>query len=187
MILLIDNYDSFTYNLVQAFQMLGKHVQVVRNDSYDLSIDPDYLVIGPGPGTPKESGISKMLIQHFLHKIPILGVCLGHQCIAEVFGGTVGRALHPVHGKTTPIEHNKEKLYQGIPQHFHATRYNSLIVHEASLPGCLEISAKTLEGEIMGLQHKEYRLHGVQYHPESIATEQGLQLLQNFLHLKTKG
>lgn len=187
MIVLVDNYDSFTYNLVQAFQILGKRVLVVRNDSVDLDFQPDYLVVGPGPGRPKDSGISKALMQLYLGRVPILGVCLGHQCIAELFGGTVGKALRPIHGKTAPITHSAKDLYEDIPQHFRVMRYNSLIVHEASLPSCLEISAKTSEGEIMGLQHREYVMHGVQYHPESIATEYGLKLLQNFLNLNNKG
>lgn len=187
MIALVDNYDSFTYNLVQAFQVLGKRVLVVRNDSVELDFQPDYLVIGPGPGKPENSGISKALMRSYLSKIPILGVCLGHQCIAELFGGTVGRALYPIHGKTSSVVHVGKGIYEGIPQHFRVMRYNSLIVQEASLPPCLEISAKTPEGEIMGLKHREYVLHGVQYHPESIATEYGLKLLQNFLSLNNKG
>ncbi|WP_240421473.1 aminodeoxychorismate/anthranilate synthase component II [Paenibacillus periandrae] len=185
MILVIDNYDSFTYNLVQYLGELGEHVEVRRNDEIDLdgieALKPDHILISPGPCTPNEAGISLALIERFKGKIPILGVCLGHQSIGQVFGGDVIRAERLMHGKTSPIIHDGKTLFKGLPSPFTATRYHSLIVKRETLPDCLEISAETAEGEIMGLRHKEYPIEGVQFHPESIITDHGLQILKNFL------
>ena len=190
MILMIDNYDSFTYNIVQYFGELGEEILVRRNDDISLeeieNIQPDYLVISPGPCTPDEAGISLEAIRHFAGKIPILGVCLGHQAIAQVFGGKVVKADRLVHGKTSPIQHDERTLFSGMPQPFRATRYHSLIVERESLPECLEISAWTQEEEIMGLRHKELPVEGVQFHPESVMTEYGKQLLQHFLQCYKK-
>ncbi|GAA4869803.1 aminodeoxychorismate/anthranilate synthase component II [Paenibacillus vulneris] len=186
MILVIDNYDSFTYNLVQYLGELGQQVEVRRNDEIDLAgieaLKPDHILISPGPCTPNEAGISLSLIEHFKGKIPILGVCLGHQSIGQVFGGEVVRAERLMHGKTSPILHDGKTLFKDIPSPFTATRYHSLIVKRETLPDCLEISAETEEGEIMGLRHKEYPIEGVQFHPESIITDHGLRLLRNFLN-----
>lgn len=184
MLLLVDNYDSFTYNLVQYFQMCEVSVQVVRNDDPLPSFDPSHLVIGPGPGTPSNSGISNSLLARYHGKIPILGVCLGHQCIGEFFGGRVVHAKAPIHGKTSSIRHSGTGLFKQIPQDFLATRYHSLIVERSSLPAVLEITASTSDGEIMALRHKDYPTEGVQFHPESIATENGLAIIKNFLTLK---
>jgi para-aminobenzoate synthetase component 2 len=185
MILVIDNYDSFTYNLVQYLGELGEEVVVRRNDEIDLAgieqLNPSHILISPGPCTPNEAGISLSVIDHFKGIIPIFGVCLGHQSIGQAFGGEVIRAEKLMHGKTSPIEHDGKTIFAGIPSPFTATRYHSLIVRKESLPDCLEISAETAEGEIMGLRHKEYPIEGVQFHPESIITENGLQLLRNFL------
>ena len=190
MILMIDNYDSFTYNIVQYFGELGEEILVRRNDDISLeeieNIQPDYLVISPGPCTPDEAGISLEAIRHFAGKIPILGVCLGHQAIAQVFGGKVVKADRLVHGKTSPIQHDERTLFSGMPQPFRATRYHSLIVERESLPECLEISAWTQEEEIMGLRHRELPVEGVQFHPESVMTESGKQLLQHFLQCYKK-
>lgn len=183
-ILLVDNYDSFTYNLVQYFQMCEVSVQVVRNDDPLPSFYPSHLVIGPGPGRPADSGISKSLLAHYHGKIPILGVCLGHQCIGEFFGGRVVHAKAPIHGKTSPIRHNTISLFKEIPQDFLAARYHSLVVERSSLPAALEITASTSDGEIMALRHKEYPTEGLQFHPESIATENGLAIIKNFLTLR---
>lgn len=189
MILVIDNYDSFTYNLVQYFGELGQEVIVHRND--EISIDqieelkPDHILISPGPCTPNEAGISLELIEHFKGKIPIMGVCLGHQAIGQAFGGEVVRADKLMHGKTSPIVHDGKTLFEGLPSPFTATRYHSLIVRKETLPDCLEISAETEEGEIMGFRHKQYAIEGVQFHPESIITDHGLQILRNFLSLRT--
>ncbi|MGB9613846.1 MAG: anthranilate synthase component II, partial [Candidatus Margulisiibacteriota bacterium] len=165
MILLIDNYDSFTYNLVQYFGELGEKLKVFRNDQITISqiekLKPHYIVISPGPGTPKEAGISMEVIKHFAGKVPILGVCLGHQAIAEVFGGKVVRASRIMHGKTSDIYHDEKTIYQGLPNPFTATRYHSLIVERKTLPKNLEISAWTKEGEIMGLRHKKFKIEGV--------------------------
>lgn len=184
MLLLIDNHDSFTYNLVQAFQMLNIQVQVVRNQALSVpeceGLNPSLLVISPGPGNPSQSGISIPLMQHYTGRIPILGVCLGHQCLAELYGGKVIRAKRPMHGKTSPIYHDDKGVFKDLPQGFKATRYHSLIVERATLPSCLEITAETEEGEIMGLRHKNDSLEGVQFHPESVLTEHGLTLLKNF-------
>lgn len=185
MILVIDNYDSFTYNLVQYLGEIGQEVHVRRNDQIDLngieSLKPDHILISPGPCTPNEAGISLALIDRFKGKIPILGVCLGHQSIGQVFGGEVIRAEKLMHGKTSDIHHDGKTIFEGIPSPYTATRYHSLIVRRESLPDCLEISAETKDGEIMGLRHKEYPIEGVQFHPESIITDHGLKLLRNFV------
>lgn len=184
-LLLIDNYDSFTYNLVQYFGELGATISIIENDKISLQeIDryqPDLLCISPGPGNPQEAGISCDVIRYFIGKIPILGVCLGHQCIAEIFGGKVLQAPQQLHGKTSLIHHNKEDLYKNLPNPFSATRYHSLIVDRKTVPACLEVTAITLEGEIMGLRHRELPIFGVQFHPESILTTHGKELLKNFL------
>ena len=185
MILVIDNYDSFTYNLVQYLGEIGEEVVVGRNDEIDLagveSLKPDHILISPGPCTPNEAGISLSLIDRFKGVIPILGVCLGHQSIGQAFGGEVIRAERLMHGKTSPIFHDGKTLFEGLPSPFTATRYHSLIVKAETLPDCLEVSARTAEGEIMGLRHKEYPIEGVQFHPESIITDHGHQILRNFL------
>ncbi len=185
-ILLIDNYDSFTYNLVHYFAELGAEVEVVRNDATNiaeiLSQKPDGIVISPGPGEPKDAGICPQIIREIGGKIPIFGVCLGHQAIGEVFGGKVSRTA-PLHGKTSLIYNDNKGVFAGLPSPFTATRYHSLVVERDNLPDCLEITAWTKDGLIMGLQHKEYAIHGVQFHPESIATEHGHQLLGNFLKI----
>ncbi|CAM5778609.1 MULTISPECIES: aminodeoxychorismate/anthranilate synthase component II [Brevibacillus] len=185
MILMIDNYDSFTYNLVQYVGELGQELQVRRNDKITLEeieqLAPDYLMISPGPCTPNEAGISMEAIRHFAGKIPILGVCLGHQSIGQVFGGKVLRAERLMHGKTSEVFHDGKTIFAGIPSPFTAARYHSLIVEEATLPPELEVTARTAEGEIMALRHREYPIEGVQFHPESIITQHGKKLLQNFL------
>ncbi|KAB2954637.1 aminodeoxychorismate/anthranilate synthase component II [Heliorestis acidaminivorans] len=187
MIAMIDNYDSFTYNLVQYLGELGEEIKVYRNDNVTIKdlevIQPRHIVISPGPCTPNEAGISMDVIRHFAGSIPILGVCLGHQSIGQVFGGKVIRASRLMHGKTSPIFHDNQTVFQDLPCPFTATRYHSLVVEEASLPDCLEISAKSDDGEIMGLRHKEYKVEGVQFHPESILTDHGKVLLKNFLNL----
>lgn len=189
MILVIDNYDSFTYNLVQYLGELGEDIVVRRNDEVDLpgieALGPQHILISPGPCTPNEAGISLQLIEHFKGKIPILGVCLGHQSIGQAFGGEVVRADKLMHGKTSEIYHDGKTIFTGIPSPFTATRYHSLIVRRETLPDCLEISAETSDGEIMGLRHKEYNIEGVQFHPESIITDHGLQLLRNFIANRT--
>lgn len=188
MILVIDNYDSFVYNLVQYLGQWEKNIRVFRNDFLTIdqigSIDPDYIVISPGPGNPKNAGISLEVIKSFEGKIPILGVCLGHQCIAEAFGGIVTRAKNLMHGKTSMIHHDGKTLFSNLPNPFEATRYHSLIVEKSSLPDTLEITAWTKKGEIMGLRHKTAQIEGVQFHPESILTVEGKKLLYNFLKLK---
>ena len=191
MLLVIDNYDSFTYNLVQYFGELGAEMKVVRNDA--MSIDeirdlaPDRICISPGPCTPTEAGISCDVIREFgqnaKQAIPILGVCLGHQSIGQVFGGEVIRADRLMHGKTSPIFHTGKSVFEGLPSPFTATRYHSLIVKRDTLPDCLEITAETENGTIMGLMHKELPIHGVQFHPESILTEDGMKMLENFLRV----
>jgi len=187
MILVIDNYDSFTYNLVQYLGEMGEVLSVFRNDKITLneieSIHPDKIVISPGPCTPKEAGISIDLIKTFGPKIPILGVCLGHQAIGEAYGGEVVRAERLMHGKTSMILHDGKTVYTGLPNPFEATRYHSLIIRKASMPDCLEITAWTDRGEIMGVRHKSYPVEGVQFHPESILTTVGKELLRNFLSL----
>ncbi len=187
MILVIDNYDSFTYNLVQYLGELGQEPQVRRNDKITLEeieeLAPERIVISPGPCTPNEAGISIDVVNHFSGKLPILGVCLGHQSIGQAFGGLVVRAERLMHGKTSMIEHDGLSIYGGVPSPFEATRYHSLVVERSTLPDCLEISAETREGEIMGLRHKEYPVEGVQFHPESILTSEGKNILSNFLTL----
>ncbi|WP_138756004.1 aminodeoxychorismate/anthranilate synthase component II [Paenibacillus sinopodophylli] len=189
MILVIDNYDSFTYNLVQYLGELGEEITVKRNDEIDLAgieaMAPDHILISPGPCSPNEAGISLALIEHFKGVIPIFGVCLGHQSIGQAFGGEVVRAEKLMHGKTSAIHHQGKATFAGLPSPFTATRYHSLIVRRETLPDCLEITAETEEGEIMGLRHKEYPIEGVQFHPESIITEHGLTMLRNFLQNRT--
>ncbi|MBB5351729.1 anthranilate synthase/aminodeoxychorismate synthase-like glutamine amidotransferase [Haloferula luteola] len=185
MLLVIDNYDSFTYNLVQYFGELGVEMKIIRND--DASVDeiremkPTRICISPGPCTPNEAGVSLDVIREFGQELPILGVCLGHQSIGQVYGGDVIRAERLMHGKTSPILHEGKSVFAGLPSPFEATRYHSLIVKRETLPDCLEITAWTAEGEIMGLRHKQLPVHGVQFHPESILTEHGKTMLQNFL------
>jgi anthranilate synthase/aminodeoxychorismate synthase-like glutamine amidotransferase len=185
MILVIDNYDSFTYNLVQYLAELGEEVQVVRNDKITAEevekLQPARIVISPGPCTPKEAGVSCDVIRHFAGHIPILGVCLGHQCIGAAFGGRIVRAGRLMHGKTSLIRHDGHTLFRDLPNPFEATRYHSLLVEGESLPPCLEVSAQTAEGEIMGLRHRDHAVEGVQFHPESILTAVGKDLLRNFL------
>ena len=185
MILLIDNYDSFTYNVYQAVANLGHPLQVVRNDRIslaDISVaNYDAIIISPGPGTPDDAGLSKQIVREFAGKLPILGICLGHQVIGEVFGGNVVRAPQPVHGKTTEVVHQGDGLYTDLPQPFTAGRYHSLIVDESSLPECLEVTARNEENLIMGLRHRQFNVQGVQFHPESILTPVGDKLLANFL------
>jgi anthranilate synthase/aminodeoxychorismate synthase-like glutamine amidotransferase len=187
MLLVIDNYDSFTYNLVQYFGELGADPQVKRNDAITPDevekMKPQKIVISPGPGRPDEAGISMELIRKLGAKVPILGVCLGHQCMGEVYGGKVVRAGRLMHGKTSPIQHDGKGVFQGLPNPFEATRYHSLIVEKNSVPICLEVCAETAEGEIMGLRHREYPVHGVQFHPESILSKEGKDLLANFLKI----
>ncbi len=187
MLLMIDNYDSFTYNLVQYLGELGADIQVFRNDK--VSVDevraksPEAILISPGPCTPDEAGVSVDVIRAFSGEIPILGVCLGHQCIGQAFGGKVVRADRLMHGKTSPISHDDRTVFEGLPQGFVATRYHSLVVDRETLPSDFEISAWTEEGEIMGLRHKQVAVEGVQFHPESILTTEGKHLLKNFLRM----
>ncbi|MFZ5641155.1 MAG: aminodeoxychorismate/anthranilate synthase component II [Bacillota bacterium] len=187
MILMIDNYDSFTFNLVQYLGEMGEEIRVFRNNKITLEeieeMQPDHIVISPGPCTPNEAGISIPVIEKFAGRIPILGVCLGHQSIGQVFGGNVIRAENLMHGKTSEIYHDGKTIFRDIPSPFTATRYHSLIIERDSLPDCLEITAETEVGEIMGVRHKEYVVEGVQFHPESILTEHGKKLLRNFLEL----
>ncbi len=187
MLLIIDNYDSFTYNLVQYFGELGAQMMVKRNDEITLdeirALQPERIVISPGPCTPNEAGISCDVIRSFGESTPILGVCLGHQCMGQVFGGDVVRAGRLMHGKTSPIIHNGEGLFRGLPNPFEATRYHSLLVQRDTFPDCLQITAETAEKEVMGLRHRTQPLHGVQFHPESILTVEGKTLLKNFLDL----
>jgi len=187
MIAVIDNYDSFTYNLVQYLGILGAEVGVFRNDETSVAeieaLAPERILISPGPCSPAEAGVSCEMITHFAGKLPVFGVCLGHQCLGHVFGGEVVRAARLMHGKTSPMKHNNEGLFAGMPNPFEATRYHSLIVKRETLPDCLEITCETEEGEIMGLRHKELCVHGVQFHPESVLTEEGMRMMQNFLDL----
>lgn len=191
MILMIDNYDSFTYNLVQYFGEFGHELVVKRNDVLTVKdieqLAPDMIVISPGPCSPNEAGESLNIIKYFAGNIPILGVCLGHQAIAQVFGGNVIRAERLMHGKTSPVLHAEIGLHKGMPNPFAATRYHSLIVEKETLPACFEVTAWTEEGEIMGIRHKDYPIEGVQYHPESIMTEQGKKLLRQFIDLYVEG
>ena len=187
MLLMIDNYDSFTYNIVQYFGELGEEVRVHRNDRITLAeieaLNPERIVVSPGPCSPEEAGISVAAIRHFAGKIPLLGVCLGHQAIGAAFGGTVVRSSTLMHGKTSPIHHNGQGLFQGLPNPFDATRYHSLVVERATFPDCLEVTAWVEEGEVMGLAHRDLPVWGVQFHPESILTVGGMQLLGNFLNM----
>ena len=187
MILVIDNYDSFTYNLVQYLGELGWEPVVYRNDRITLEqvqdMAPSHIIISPGPCTPLEAGISNDVVRHFRGKIPILGVCLGHQCIGHVYGGIIQRAIVPVHGKTSPIYHDGDTVFKGLPSPLVGGRYHSLVVGMESMPASLEISARTEEGEIMGMRNREDVVEGIQFHPESILTEKGYDILANFLSL----
>ena len=191
MILMIDNYDSFTYNLVQFLGELGEELKIYRNDKITLeeieALSPDHIVVSPGPCSPNEAGISLQVIEKFAGVIPILGVCLGHQSIAQAFGGKVIRADRLMHGKTSSVFHDGKTIFEGIPSPYKVNRYHSLIVERSSLPDCLEISAWTEEGEIMALRHKTLLVEGVQFHPESIITDYGKELLKNFIQLKRVG
>jgi len=188
MLLMIDNYDSFTYNLVQYFGELGQDVQVYRNDQVTVDeidkLAPDHIVISPGPCTPNEAGVSIDVIKAFAGKRPILGVCLGHQAIGQAFGGKIVHAKELMHGKTSMVHHNGEGVFKGLPSPFEATRYHSLVIERETLPDCLGITAWTDDGEIMGVRHKEFIVEGVQFHPESILSEHGHDLLRNFLSYK---
>lgn len=185
MILIIDNYDSFTYNLVQYIGEMGQEVVVHRNDEVTLdaiaALKPERIVISPGPCTPSEAGLSVPVVQRFAGEIPLLGVCLGHQSIGQAFGGEIIRNWRVLHGKTSPIHHIDRGVFRGLPDPFPATRYHSLVIRRESLPSCLEITAETEEGEIMGVRHREFPIEGVQFHPESVMTPDGKQLLRNFL------
>ncbi len=187
MLLMLDNYDSFTYNLVQYLGELGQDLKVYRNNKITIAeieeMKPERIVISPGPCTPKEAGISIDLIQHFAGKLPVLGVCLGHQSIGEAFGGDVIRAPYLMHGKTSMIHHDGKTIFSGLPNPFEATRYHSLIIKRDTLPPMLEVSAWTEDGIIMGVRHKQFKVEGVQFHPESILTNVGKDLLRNFLKL----
>ncbi len=186
-VLMIDNYDSFTYNLVQYLGTLGAQVEVKRNDQTSLEeirdLSPDAIVISPGPCTPAEAGISVDVIKSFYKDTPILGVCLGHQSIGVAFGGRIVRAKNLMHGKTSQITHTGEGVFRGLPNPFTAVRYHSLVIEESSLPASLKVTARSEDGEIMGIQHKEYPLFGVQFHPESVLSEGGMDILKNFLDL----
>ena len=188
MLLMIDNYDSFTYNLVQYFGELGQEVRVYRNDEISLeqiaALKPGHIVISPGPCTPNEAGVSVQVIKQFAGLVPILGVCLGHQSIGQAFGGKIVHAKQLMHGKTSEIHHTGAGVFAGLPDPFTATRYHSLVIERESLPGCLEITAWTDDGEIMGVRHKTLAVEGVQFHPESILTEHGHAMLENFLGSK---
>ena len=186
-ILMIDNYDSFTYNLVQYLGELGADLEVRRNDVIDVAgvraMAPQAIVISPGPCTPKEAGVSVALLREMAGEVPILGVCLGHQCVGEAFGATVVRAGRLMHGQTSPILHDGRNIFAGLPSPFDAMRYHSLLVAADSIPPCLEISARTAEGEVMGLRHRTFPIEGIQFHPESIGTPEGKRLLANFLRM----
>ena len=187
MILMIDNYDSFTYNLVQYLGEMGGEMQIYRNDRISVEeierLKPDRIVISPGPCTPKEAGISVDVVRRFAGKAPILGVCLGHQSVGYAFGGKIVRADRLMHGKTSMVQHDGKGVFRGLPNPFEATRYHSLVIERSSLPSCLEITAETDMGEIMGVRHKEFPVEGVQFHPESILTQNGKDLLRNFLNM----
>jgi anthranilate synthase component 2 len=187
MLLMIDNYDSFTYNLVQYLGELGQDVHTVRNDELDLeaiaALNPERIVISPGPCSPAEAGISVPVLQYFAGRLPILGVCLGHQAIGAAFGGQIVRARQIMHGKTSPITHDGRGVFAELPSPYTVVRYHSLAIERDSLPACLEITAQTEDGEIMGVRHRHFTIEGVQFHPESIETEHGHRLLQNFLAL----
>jgi anthranilate synthase/aminodeoxychorismate synthase-like glutamine amidotransferase len=187
MVLVIDNYDSFTFNLVQYLGELKVRMEIVRNDHITLErireLNPERILVSPGPCSPREAGISNEVIRTFGPTIPLFGVCLGHQCIGHTFGGNVIVNYRLMHGKTSAIKHNGRDLFAGMPNPFNATRYHSLVIERNSLPDCLEVTAETDEGEIMGVRHKEYPIHGVQFHPESILTDQGRTLVANFLRI----
>lgn len=187
MVLMIDNYDSFTYNLVQYFRMLGADMQVVRNDALDVAaldaLRPAAVVVSPGPSDPDHAGVSLEAIRHFAGRVPILGVCLGHQSFAQAFGGRIVHAKRIMHGKTSPIDHDGRGVFAGLPQKFKAMRYHSLAVEEATLPDCLEVSARADDGEIMGLRHRAFPIESLQYHPESVGTPMGKRQLKNFLDM----
>jgi len=188
MVLVIDNYDSFTYNLVQYLGEMQVEMQIRRNDQVSLeeirTLQPERILISPGPCSPRESGLSNDIIRTFSSRIPTLGVCLGHQCIGHVFGGNVIVNYRMMHGKTSLIKHNGKDLFEGMPNPFTATRYHSLVIQRDTMPDCLELTAESEEGEIMGVRHKQFPIWGVQFHPESILTENGRQILRNFLKLK---
>ncbi len=185
--LLIDNYDSFTFNIVQGLGELGAEIHVVRNDRIDVAqaekLAPLSLIISPGPGTPDDAGVSVGLIRHFADRLPVLGVCLGHQCIVAAFGGRIQRAGRVMHGKVSNVYHDGRTIYDGVSNPFTATRYHSLIAREETIPKELEVTAYTSDGEIMGVRHRQHRIEGVQFHPESILTPEGKQMLANFLHM----
>ena len=184
LILIIDNYDSFTFNLVQYIQEIGEEVEVLRNDEVSLADirekKPDYILLSPGPGNPDTAGICLDVVKAFYQEIPILGVCLGQQIIAQAFGGLVRKATQPMHGKTSFINHDQKQIFNDIPSPFQVTRYHSLVVDESTFPECLEISAKSEDGEIMAIRHKNYKMEAVQFHPEAILTENGLKMIRNF-------
>ncbi len=188
-ILLIDNYDSFTYNLVQAFAAQGAEVLVYRNDEIGqdqaLELEPTHLVISPGPGRPEDAGVSLAMIDVFAEKVPMLGVCLGHQCLVSHFGGEIVRAERLMHGKTSMVKHDNKTVFEGLAEPFEAGRYHSLCAARESLPDCLELTAQTVRGEIMGVRHKELPLEGVQFHPESVLTPEGDRLMANFMRMTT--
>lgn len=190
MLLMIDNYDSFTYNLVQYLGELGEDIRVIRNDKTDVKgieeLDPELIVISPGPCTPKEAGISVEVIRHFAGKKPILGVCLGHQSIGAAFGGEIVRADRLMHGKTSMVHHDGKGVFQGIENPFEATRYHSLVIRRETMPDCLETTAWTGDDEIMGVRHREYLIEGIQFHPESILTKAGMDILRNFIIMGRK-
>lgn len=190
MILMIDNYDSFTYNLVQYLQQMGREVAVYRNDEITVAeienMDVEAIFLSPGPCSPKEAGVTVEIVRRFHQTIPIMGVCLGHQAIGFAFGGEVVRADKVMHGKSSPISNDGRTIFQGLPDPFTAGRYHSLIVKRDTLPACLEVTAETAEGEIMGLRHREYPVEGIQFHPESILTPQGKRIIRNFLNLVDK-
>jgi anthranilate synthase/aminodeoxychorismate synthase-like glutamine amidotransferase len=187
MVLVIDNYDSFTYNLVQYFGQLGCTVEVRRNDEVSIelvrSLGPERICLSPGPGRPEQAGVCNEIVQELGQSIPILGVCLGHQCIGAVFGGEIVPAARLMHGKTSTVQHDGSGVFAGVDNPFEAMRYHSLLVRRESVPDCLQVTAETAEGEIMGLQHRSFSIHGVQFHPESILTGEGLKLIRNFLAL----
>ena len=184
LILVIDNYDSFTFNLVQYIQEIGEEVEVLRNDEVSLQDirekKPNYILLSPGPGNPDTAGICLDVVKAFYQEIPILGVCLGQQIIAQAFGGLVRKATQPMHGKTSFINHDQKQIFKDIPSPFQVTRYHSLVVDESTFPDCLEISAKSDDGEIMAIRHKNYKMEAVQFHPEAILTENGLKMIRNF-------
>ena len=190
MILVIDNYDSFTYNLVQYLGELGVEMQIRRNDEVTIdqihALQPERILISPGPCSPRESGLSNQIIKTFGPTIPLFGVCLGHQCIGHTFGGEVVVNYRMMHGKTSPIRHNGQDLFESMPNPFEATRYHSLVIKRESIPDCLEITAESDEGEIMGVRHKELPIWGVQFHPESILTQEGRTIMKNFLKLRVR-